>query len=413
MKISRKIVNRFANYLPGWYRVERMRKCVRLKANWPSPSLEIKIAETEQEFESAYRLVHDSYVKAGYMDPDSTGLRILPQNLLPQNATIIAKWDGEVVGTLSLIRDNPLGLPMESIFDVTERRRTGKRLAEVSSLSVDSRFRGQVNNVLFPMFRFGIQYARHCFGVHEFVVATTPALGDTYEGLMCFEKLKAKPRAYGSVKDTVAVGLYLNFETSDERWKKAFAHRPVSANFHKYWTEIPNDQGHQMPKRLYNTAFGPGMTPELLSNFFFEKGQLGGKLTYGEMRVLFDAYPQFEFQKVLLPYRARVANRSVRLETSMKAKLGSRKISAEVLNISREGILLRAQVDSLPIGHRENLGVWLNAETSTSLNVEVCRHPSDGLLGLRIHEPTTDWLKMVATLEREAIKAAPFYPIAA
>jgi hypothetical protein len=138
---------------------------------------------------------------------------------------------------------------MEKIFDLEDFRRDGRKIAEVSSLAVDPEYRGQINRALFPLFRYVYQYAWHCFGINEFVIAVNPSMVDLYLSMMCFEKIRAKTQAYEFVQGAPAVGLHLNLDTAPERWEQTFAHRPESKNFHKYWTEIPADPRNQLPER--------------------------------------------------------------------------------------------------------------------------------------------------------------------
>ena len=42
----------------------------------PDARLELKIAETEQELEDCFRILHDAYVGSGFMKPDLSGMRI-------------------------------------------------------------------------------------------------------------------------------------------------------------------------------------------------------------------------------------------------------------------------------------------------------------------------------------------------
>jgi hypothetical protein len=378
-----------------------MRKTVKINPEWPSESLEIKIADTEEELASAYRLLHDSYVSSGFMNADVTGMRVLPQHLLPQTTTIVAKWDGQVIGTLSLIRDNAFGLPLEKAFDIDDRRFNGRRLAEVSSLAVDPKYRGHINKALFPLFRFVYQYAKHCFGIHEFVIAVNPTMVDLYLGFICFERLKAKPRPYSFVKGAPAVGLYLNFETAPERWKKTFAHLPDTANFHKYWSEIPTTPLNRMPKRRYHSSSDPILTPRLLVDFFLSKAQLGERLTYREIQTLLNVYPFPDFQKALLPIAARLERKHLRIETQMKAELAKSDLHAEVMNVSMEGLLLRIEPGALTQGQIIDLKVWLNSDSSTHVSAEVRWSPPSGLVGLRLVNPSFEWLRMVETLEQE------------
>lgn len=403
---NRKTSRKFLALLPESLKFKLMRKKVKIEQEWPSSSLEIKIADTEEELASAYKLLHDSYVASGFMNPDPTGMRVLPQHLLPQTTTIVAKWDGEVIGTLSLIRDNPFGLPLEKVFNVEDRRQNGRRLAEVSSLAVDPKYRGQVSSALFPLFRFVYQYARDCFGIHEFVIAVNPSMVDLYLGFMCFERLKSKAKSYDFVKGAPAVGLNLNFETFPERMKIIFDNMPVSRNFYKYWTEKPTDVRNRMPERSYHSASDPILTPELLQDFFLTKANLAKKLTFQELQILLEAYPFQEFQDVLKPLYNVFTRKDVRIETHMKAEIGNEKIKAEVLNVSKTGLLLRAQMGSFPMDHEVTVKIWLNETSSTTLKAFIRWSPKNSLFGLRLAETSQEWNDMIETLEYDYNKVA-------
>jgi hypothetical protein len=396
---NRKLNRQILALMPEKLRFNLMRKKVKIEQEWPSTSLEIKIADTEEELESAYKLLHDSYVLSGFMNPDPTGMRVLPQHLLPQTTTIVAKWDNKVIGTLSLIRDNPFGLPLEKIFTVDNRRQNGRRLAEVSSLAVHPDYRGQINRALFPLFRFVYQYARDCFGIHEFVIAVNPSMVDLYLGFMCFEKLKSKAKSYDFVKGAPAVGLYLNFETAPQRWKQIFNHMPITRNFFKYWSDRPKDPRNRMPERNYHSASDPILTPELLQDFFLNKANLAKKLTFQELQVLMEVYPFNDFQSVLLPLYLDFTRKSVRIETHMKAEIGSEKILAEVLNVSKTGLLLRAKLESMTIGNEIEIKIWLNENSTTTLKAEIRWCPKNSLFGLRLLETSNEWMQMIEALE--------------
>jgi GNAT superfamily N-acetyltransferase len=403
---NRKTNRKMLALLPEKLRFKLMRSKVKIEQEWPSTSLEIKIADTEEELESAYRLLHDSYVSSGFMNPDPTGMRVLPQHLLPQTTTIVAKWDGQVIGTLSLIRDNPFGLPLEKIFAVEDRRQNGRRLAEVSSLAVDPKYRGQVSSALFPLFRFVYQYARDCFGIHEFVIAVNPSMVDLYLGFICFERLKSKAKSYDFVKGAPAVGLYLNFETAPDRWKAIFNKMPVTRNFFKYWTEKPSNIRNRMPERSYHSASDPILTPELLQEFFLTKANLSKKLTFLELQVLLEVYPFQDFQAVLKPLYNVFTRKDVRIETHMKAEIGNEKVKAEVLNVSKTGLLLRAQMGAFPMDHEVTVKIWLNENSSTTLKAMIRWSPKNCLFGLKLVETSKEWNDMIEALEFDYNKVA-------
>ena len=63
----------------------------------------LKIADTKEELEACFTLLHDAYVDSGFMKPDPSGMRVTIYHALPTTTTLCAKYDGQVVGTLSLI----------------------------------------------------------------------------------------------------------------------------------------------------------------------------------------------------------------------------------------------------------------------------------------------------------------------
>ena len=85
----------------------------------PDSRLVLKIAETKEELEACFKLLHDAYVSSGFMKPDPSGMRVTIYHALPTTTTLCAKFDGEVVGTMSLIRESLFGFPLQAIFDLT------------------------------------------------------------------------------------------------------------------------------------------------------------------------------------------------------------------------------------------------------------------------------------------------------
>ena len=88
----------------------------------PDQRLILKIAETKEELEACFKLLHDAYVGSGFMQPHPSGMRVTVYHALPTTTTLCAKFDGEVVGTISLIRESVFGFPLQSIFDLNEVR---------------------------------------------------------------------------------------------------------------------------------------------------------------------------------------------------------------------------------------------------------------------------------------------------
>ena len=107
----------------------------------PSPRLIFKIAETREELEACFRLLHDVYVSQGFMERDPSGMRVTVYHALPTTTTLCAIFDGKVVGTLSLIRESAIGFPLQRIVDLTSVRAKRGNIAEVSALAIHPAFR--------------------------------------------------------------------------------------------------------------------------------------------------------------------------------------------------------------------------------------------------------------------------------
>jgi hypothetical protein len=100
--------------------------------------IRVNFAAERAEWEEAYRMVAHNYKSRGYEPADARGLRFTAFHALPDTATFVARHEGRVVATLSLVQDNTLlGLPMESIYgeEIRRLRQEGRRLAEVTSLA--------------------------------------------------------------------------------------------------------------------------------------------------------------------------------------------------------------------------------------------------------------------------------------
>ena len=104
----------------------------------------IERACSAEDLRQAYRLVHDVYLGTGFIHPDPSGMRLRIYETTAETATFIAKFEGRVVGVLSVVEDSPdLGLPADCVFkpELDELRRAGRRLCEVTNQAVAPEYR--------------------------------------------------------------------------------------------------------------------------------------------------------------------------------------------------------------------------------------------------------------------------------
>ncbi len=188
----------------------------------------VKVAESPEEFEAAFRLVHDVYVEMGYAEPHPSGLRVLLHQAVPGNLVFLARDERRVLGTVSLILDGPMGLPMDDIYreELEPFRRQGRRLAEVSSLAVDSRFRWMLideqgrRRGVFWLLHQAVLYWALRRKLHHLVITVNPRHAVFYERLYLFQRFGPE-RSYGTVRGAPAVPLQLDLTSLPERLDRA------------------------------------------------------------------------------------------------------------------------------------------------------------------------------------------------
>jgi GNAT superfamily N-acetyltransferase len=265
----------------------------------PDARLVLKIAETKEELEACFKLLHDAYVSSGFMKPAPSGLRATIYHALPTTTTLCAKFDGQVVGTLSLIRESVFGFPLQAIFDLKAVRAKGGKIAEVSALAVHPDFRKTGGAILFPLMKFMYEYCTTFFDTRHLVIAVHPTRIEMYESLLFFKRLtENKVDNYDFANGAPAVGATLDLRRAPRKYKQTYDKKPQRKNMYDYFvrTKLPNIV---LPQRRYHTTNDPVMTAELLDYFFNQRTQVFEHLTDREKMLLQSIYDLPEHQAIL------------------------------------------------------------------------------------------------------------------
>ncbi len=154
-----------------------MRKYLRFP--FPGASLAVRIAGTRQELTGAFELVYRSYLARGYVQPHLGGVIYREAFGLPTSRTIIAtaqtRDTRDLVGTLTVVGDNPLGLELETTYprEVRSLRGRGRNLAEITCLAIRPTDDFRPTAVFFTLTRFMIHYA-YWRGFDDLLIAIHP-----------------------------------------------------------------------------------------------------------------------------------------------------------------------------------------------------------------------------------------------
>ncbi|MCB2006281.1 MAG: GNAT family N-acetyltransferase [Rhodoferax sp.] len=378
----------------------------------PDKRLVLKIAETQEELEACFRLLHDAYVSSGFMKPAPSGLRATIYHALPTTTTLCAKFDGEVVGTLSLIRESVFGFPLQAIFDLKAVRARGGKIAEVSALAVHPDFRKTGGAILFPLMKFMYEYCTTFFDTRHLVIAVHPNRIEMYESLLFFKRLaENKVDNYDFANGAPAVGATLDLRTAPRKYQDTYGKKPRRKNLYDYFVraELPNIQ---LPQRRYHTTNDPVMTTDLLDYFFNQRTQVFEHLTNREKMLLHAIYDQPQHQK-MLPKMTDPPKSGKHLRQHQRYSLkcpGNFMVqtddnkplvtSLRVVELSIFGFLAHADSE-IPIRVWGDATVQLgNNEQSTVRAMAVRGRASGGKIfyGFTLAEPDLAWRKFVGAL---------------
>lgn len=376
------------------------------------PGLELKLARTKEELTAAFRLLHDNYVRSGFMAPHPSGMRLTKYHALPSTSTLIACIDGEVVGTVSLVRNGAFGTPLEAIYDVSDFRKRGSRIVEVSSLAVSQNFSGNHGKILFPLLNYLYHYSEYYFGVDYLAIAVNPLWWDFYRHILLFEKLKdAKVANYDFVNGAPAVGGVLDLSTARERYEAAYGHRGPKQNLFEFLGNL-RLPGAVYPARTFGVVSDPVMTPELLDHFFREKSDVFAKLSEAERLALWCHYDDPRFRMILprptdgnSPLGLRKAGPRHDIQAPVKVKINDgRTIVGALKNVNSMGAML---ISDRGFRKDEEVTVDIAITVDQSCEVQFCVawSTANGVTGLRLTHESASFQTFVAGLDRALLKA--------
>ncbi len=186
----------------------------RLKAVWfqndpLADELDFGLATDRRTLEQAFRLQHDQYVAHGYMDAHPSGWRLSLHNALSATRVFVARSRGRVIGTMTLIADSPLGLPMDEIYTDELRRLRDARcnLAEVSALAMDPEYQSSGVPILLRLIRMLVIYAAQTKS--DLCIAVNPHHAPFYRKAFHFQDIGGL-KQYGKVNGAPAIALRID-----------------------------------------------------------------------------------------------------------------------------------------------------------------------------------------------------------
>jgi ribosomal protein S18 acetylase RimI-like enzyme len=219
-----------------------------------SCSITFKIAQSKEELESAYKLVWEAYVSTGLQHDTGAGIRFTKYHLLPSTKVLIAVYHPEldkespdfgkfneqsiVVGTLSIIEDSPLGLPMEEICgsNVMELRDNKHKLVEIVALAINPEYRK--HNIAMYLYKLMFEFVRHK-DITDVACSVTKKHLSFYRRMLLFKKL-GKIKEYSAANKLETQCHILNIKEAEVAAEAVYNSNHFDANlFTFFFTDTP------------------------------------------------------------------------------------------------------------------------------------------------------------------------------
>jgi hypothetical protein len=178
----------------------------------------VRPAQSREEFEQAFRLVYQSYLDRGYIEESPQQIRLSVFNAFPTSVTLVSVVRETVVATVSLVKDTPVGLPMDEIYhnEVQQLRNAGRRLIEVTMLADRRRELHRALTMVLELMKRVFDYAALVANANDLCITINPRHETYYESFLLFEPLGGL-KAYPSVRNNPALAKRLDLDHVREK----------------------------------------------------------------------------------------------------------------------------------------------------------------------------------------------------
>ena len=147
--------------------------------------LDFDVARSLSEILGAWRLLYETYLRVGFIQAGSPQLHLVPQAIGPQTLVVLGHIRGDIVSTISAIGDNPLGLPLDTVFpeELSKIRDKGGKLVEIGLFADRRDVLGQTGrtfHALFELMRYTFYYGRY-MGATDYLCGIPPKRARLYQ----------------------------------------------------------------------------------------------------------------------------------------------------------------------------------------------------------------------------------------
>jgi hypothetical protein len=353
------------------------------------PTITMKLAQTRQEFEGAFRLLQRSRAQLGW-EKNGGDLWLLKHHALPSTNTIVAMEGEQVLAAICLFGDSAYRLPIEAHLNLNRfRENLEGRLGELSLPAFHPDYASSED------LRLALYHYAHCFGAtyclfEGFVTEIPVNQAGEYTSVLGFERI---------------------FEPLHER-QVIFLNAREGRDFRSRMGESMQVEFRFPEKKSFLVAH-QSMEPAVMSYLFNERTQLFSRISDFELRVLKNIYDYGDYKNIL-PARslAMPEKRSPRYprfpmtcEGYIVNQSGQRE-NVQVLDVSREGLKLRSR-RPLERGETYMLTILVGVNKQAELIASaIWVDDLAEMAGFEIKSKCRHWQQLIEYLEKDFLRIA-------
>ena len=197
------------------------------KKNIDFPDIEFKVATSSVEIIQAFQLLKQSYIDRGIVVDQEMYMKAI--YLLPTTTTFIASKNTEIIGTISLIKDSELGLPMEAVHkkEVRRIRHSGRHISEVSSFAISPQYRRTGLSLM--LYNMLYQWASYLDEIDDLLIATHPSMKPFYSSFLFFSTL-GPAQKYQKLSNAISIPMRLNLNDIQEKIYTIYGKKMLNRN---------------------------------------------------------------------------------------------------------------------------------------------------------------------------------------
>ena len=353
-----------------------------------------KIADTKEEVLQALELVQSNYRRLEMTDSDEL-MRISKFNFMPTTTIFIAKSGEEVVGTISVILDSHLKLPIDNFNNVNDFRGLGV-IGEFSCLTVGQKWRSRNTGISLPLALLALDYCLNTLQLDYIFLTIRKSVVPFYTDICGFE-LFGDTKKHSGVNNLKSSSLVVDKKTYLTRLEELYGNAPLEKNLYRLLKTFPWGKPKDLIEKRSLIAqkvfFSDGFYETLKSS-----SSALSNLTEMELKTVDNSLNLSSLDETLENGSILTHRKSYRFSVNLKSNIiaGRESFQTRVLDVSDNGVCLFMDAN-------ENSIVIFDLILDTKkirAKGYVCWKFSNRV-GVKLVKPSSEWRDFIKSLDQE------------